>query len=1064
MALVVIVCAIGLGVYVYYRADDELQKYVEATLATRYPNLSISVGGTRLLRGEGIRIRDISVVEPGDSRSRARSEIAFIEEIFLLCDPSIPTLLKGELEFERIRVRGLTIRAVRQPDGNLNLAEMIPMSCISDPNKRVAPITIENANVDFIDRMAKTEKLISLSRLNGNITPKYLQSPDGTPLPLPIFKVVGSFSSNHFNETNIDVILNPCNKTWIAKGNVSSLKLSPNLYRILPVELTTHLDPSLRFQATSNIAFRSERSKPTDQHSFTIKANVTDGRYENPVLERAISNIETKLEITNQGIRIPSFKAHYGATDLSLALSKQGLRAKGPFYLTVHANDLRIDRKTIELLPPAARKIWQKFQPLGIVSGYGKVRFDGDRFDFYESDLRCRDVSLLYHKFQYPLNDCRGRVTFKKQKLDVDLIGMAGAAPIVITAEIFDPIREKIGWCRTKTQGEMQIDDALILAAIKSHPGVGKTIQKLRPRGHLSADCLFTKPKKGPGRMSLADGTTVDFRNAQVQYEKFPYPINDVKGRITLNQGRWEFQEFQGFNDGCFVTCNGHYDRRDRVPLELRFVATKIPLDEELKSSFLSEKTRQLWHEIRPVGFVGHAQIDLTYVPGTGVPDISVKATLNDPDNPNQDLRINHKRFPYSLQNIKGYAVYRPGHLSIRRFSATNKSVVLTADMIARWDENRSWNVRFEDLSGRGLRSQDEELMSALPKELSQVFDQTKLTGDFLIKGAIGFSGTPISPFVTSDWDLIVDLHRANFQTGIQFDNASGEIRIKGKNSNGFFACRGNIDLDTIMHRGNQFSNVHGPFWSDGNQIRIGANVKREDSRIAPLPLEAVVHDGMLRANIEVDLQDVPEFRLQATLSNASLASMARDIEPKHRNVTGQVSGKIDLSGNGLGIHSFNGSGNASLRDANLGELPVILAVVERLRTGKNNTSAFNSSEIQFQIDGSDLLLDKIVLSGDAITLKGIGRIGYNRDVDLSFYSIVGQERLLSPVLRPIIGEASRQFLEIKVGGTLDEPTTRQDVLPGLNETIGRFFPEQSTQTKQRSPKRRFSVRNLKRR
>ena len=131
-------------------------------------------------------------------------------------------------------------------------------------------------------------------------------------------------------------------------------------------------------------------------------------------------------------------------------------------------------------------------------------------------------------------------------------------------------------------------------------------------------------------------------------------------------------------------------------------------------------------------------------------------------------------------------------------------------------------------------------------------------------------------------------------------------------------------------------------------------------------------------------------------------------------------------------------------------------------RTGKNNTSAFNSSEIQFQIDGSDLLLDKIVLSGDAITLKGIGRVGYNRDVDLSFYSIVGQERFLTPVLRPIIGEASRQFLEIKVGGTLDEPTTRQDVLPGVSETIGRFFPEQSTQARQRNPKRRFSVRNLK--
>ena len=211
--------------------------------------------------------------------------------------------------------------------------------------------------------------------------------------------------------------------------------------------------------------------------------------------------------------------------------------------------------------------------------------------------------------------------------------------------------------------------------------------------------------------------------------------------------------------------------------------------------------------------------------------------------------------------------------------------------------------------------------------------DRTKLTGDFLLNGSIGFSGTPLSRFVASDWDLVLDMHQTDFQTGIQFEDASGEVRLQGRNANGRFLCRGNIDLDNVIHRGIQFANVHGPFWSNGEKILIGANVPREDRRTAPLPLEAVVHEGILRANVDVDLFEIPEFRLQSTLSNASLAAMARDVEPQHRNVAGRVSGKIDLSGTGLGIHSFKGTGNANLRDANLGELPVVLAVVERLRT-----------------------------------------------------------------------------------------------------------------------------------
>ena len=66
-----------------------------------------------------------------------------------------------------------------------------------------------------------------------------------------------------------------------------------------------------------------------------------------------------------------------------------------------------------------------------------------------------------------------------------------------------------------------------------------------------------------------------------------------------------------------------------------------------------------------------------------------------------------------------------------------------------------------------------------------------------------------------------------------------------------------------------------------------------------------------------------------------------------------------------------------------------------------------------------------------------------DQQLSLDFYSIMGREQRWSPLVRPFLGEASRQFLQIHVNGTLSNPQTTQEVLPGINETLQQLFPEQ---------------------
>jgi hypothetical protein len=98
---------------------------------------------------------------------------------------------------------------------------------------------------------------------------------------------------------------------------------------------------------------------------------------------------------------------------------------------------------------------------------------------------------------------------------------------------------------------------------------------------------------------------------------------------------------------------------------------------------------------------------------------------------------------------------------------------------------------------------------------------------------------------------------------------------------------------------------------------------------------------------------------------------------------------------------------------------------------------------MDFRIQGPDIYFDRIDFNGDAISLRGNGEMNLDRQINLNFYSIVGRNEFLVPIVSPILGLASREILRIHLDGTLDNPNPPvREVLPGLNETLRQLFPE----------------------
>jgi hypothetical protein len=114
----------------------------------------------------------------------------------------------------------------------------------------------------------------------------------------------------------------------------------------------------------------------------------------------------------------------------------------------------------------------------------------------------------------------------------------------------------------------------------------------------------------------------------------------------------------------------------------------------------------------------------------------------------------------------------------------------------------------------------------------------------------------------------------------------------------------------------------------------------------------------------------------------------------------------------------------------------LLVSLLKVLRNRAPDSTAFNKVESEFLIHGDRVTLNKLDLLGDAVSFYGRGDAWFNKRIDLTFHSIIGQNELSIPVLKNFVGQASEQFMQLAVDGTLDAPQTHTKAFPGVTNMI----------------------------
>ena len=1018
--------------YVYHRLDGEVCRRVEGLFAEQYPDLKVTVRSAEFVEGEGIEVRGLSIVEPGTNGPHA--ELLYLEEIFLSCRADLEELISGQPAITRIFCRHPTLRITRRPDGSYSGSKLLPLPRCSDSQPTVV---IENGTVEVFDPTRNPAGNLVIP--NVNLTLSSPTSGDPSDPRLPSRSVEATFDSDYVRRVVIEGQVSPDGSRWSMGGTAEGLEISPSLFQSLPTEISRSLVALQPVRGQANFDFQVGRAgNEQGPYEFALTGRFSRGRVNDSRLPNPLTNVEADFHLANRGVTIRNLTAHIGQAELTIRqFWSAGFDPGSPMSLSARVTDLELNRWMKDTLPDALREKWTHFMPTGRINVDTTLNYDGRRWTPAELTVDCLDVAFSYHKFPYGMEQCTGQISLAGDVLLVNLVAYGGSRPVEITGRVSQPLTAPHGYFEIRGQ-RLELDEKLF-SAMKEKPQL--LVRSLDPRGTIDFNfSIFTEvPGQAPTK-----SLSVGLNRCSIRYAKFPYPLDNIQGTLEMqsdrpSEDRWTFHDLEGTNDTATIKCNhgSLISINGAAEWDLRFEASNVPLEEELRDALGHPNMRRLWDDFKLQGMIEVSDMVMRYKSGWQRPSVSFKAT------PHQDsTSIEPACFPYRLDDLRGTLVYDNGRVTIDRFHGRHGEAEMSSRVVCAFHPDGSWRLDLEDFAVDRLRI-DRELTQKLPGRLQRMVEELKPEGPINVLGRVDVArGPDVSYPLVANWSLSLVFLQGSFDLGVKLNNVNGKLQLDGGIRGGEFDSLGELEIDSLEYKGLQFTDVRGPFWIENERVLLGSSVARRlragqsSSRSEPRPLSARLFGGSVWADGWVGLDATHTYQFAAKIRNAGLPDFAQELMVGRQSLRGKLDANVDIWGSGRSLNALEGRGGIRLREADVYELPLMVSLLDRLGIGDPDPSKFSDSNIEFVIEGNHIYLNHIVFKGDSMSLVGEGEVDFDKNVNLVLGARLGRGALDMPVLREILGGAGDQLVLIHVEGPLENPRTRKETLPVINKAL----------------------------
>jgi hypothetical protein len=280
--------------------------------------------------------------------------------------------------------------------------------------------------------------------------------------------------------------------------------------------------------------------------------------------------------------------------------------------LSIDLTDVPLPRADAEADPAEARfvKRWPRlanfvrdFDGIGPVDLSVQLRKPPGEggIEFVQGTMRLKGDSARYLHFPYRLHDITGVVHFRNDSTEtIDLVGTHGGARISITGWE-GGFKSQAGDLRIQAQN-VPLDDDLRRCLEEDDQAL---CRRFAVAAKMNLDVHLTRRDAPPGTPDNPWRSVIDvtFLDGSASFEKFPYPLTGITGRMRIEGGRFDVQGLTARRGRTTVRVSGWASgaASEHASLDLQIAAEDVELDDSLAAA-LPASARLDYDRIAPTG------------------------------------------------------------------------------------------------------------------------------------------------------------------------------------------------------------------------------------------------------------------------------------------------------------------------------------------------------------------------------------------------------------------------------------------------------------------------------
>jgi len=822
-------------------------------------------------------------------------------------------------------------------------------------------------------------------------------------------------------------------KTDNAVEIVTLRKALDALYEVLPESGRKIIN---RYQPAGALGFairvNGRRDKP-ERSKWRGKITCSNGAFVYSKFPYPLEAVKGKITFEPNSVIIGPLRTLMDGQEITVEGEYQRQKGQKTYDITVRTRNCPLDEKLYAALGEKRQAIWDRFQPTGFANAVYKQVLKPGQKPCPTLDLTLVDVNACYEGFPVPLKKMSGQAHWNRRRLSFNIDGAKSLGGWVCLKGELDNPRQ--GDRRFDCRGEF---NGLALNERFVHylpDKAGKLYRQLNLNGKIDGNFQFVY--KANGNVSQASGLWYSdhnqdlekasapiikddlwdrseykikfkLRDGQMKYDKFPYPLRDVSAKCELTDRQLKINSLKARNGKTTIELSGII--REHNDFGLRLDCCDLTMDEQLVQA-LPESVREYYKRVEPSGMM----------------NLDLKITRR-PDENRVIVHAFYKLLSFAPSGLKELFVLLPRALpwvdlfcpfranKEKNLPILHRGLVITRDL-------HRWLVITRDLH-RGLLTTHEQLQNRKQDE--------NRNSKWTFQGRADLSNACVRK------PMLVENITGGLQGRAEYDEQTRRFSFSAEMLPAALRVMSHPLTDTtcaIDYNGEQKTLTFD---------RIGSGFC----------------DGRLAGRLEINIDpDQPGYKLALQFLDGNLAELLdRNREPqKKRWVQGKFSGFFNIS-RSQKTAERRGHFNFIVREAVLGELPLVAQLLHVINLKLPGEGAFNKVGVMGDISGDRVFLGPVHLRGSAVSLTGAGFMQgpffthrqdympgdsavaktYLGACPLEMVLFVDAPRYLPeiPVLSSFYQAIRGELMQVRVSGSFDNPKVEPIAFPTLGDAL----------------------------